>query len=247
MLLSIIVPCFNEEANIEPFAAAVAAAGLDCQYEIVFVDDGSADGTLAKIKELAAGRDSIRYISFSRNFGKESALLAGLRKASGDFVVTIDADLQDSPELLPQMLAAVRSGEYDCAAAFRPDRTGEPPVRSWFARRFYGAMRRFSDVELVDGARDYRMMSRKVVDAILSMPEVNRFTKGIYQWVGFKTKWFPVEYAKRRNGTSKWSFWRLAKYGVDGLLAFSTMPLQAASLLGLACCLLSFAALAGFL
>ena len=231
-LLSIVVPCFNEESGIEPFLEALSSTELPVRTEIVFVDDGSSDGTLARIKEAAAGNPGIKYIAFSRNFGKEAALLAGLRKASGDYVVTMDVDLQDPPSFLPEMFVAVTDGGFDCAATRRADRKGEPPVRSFFARMFYRLMRRYSDVALVDGARDYRMMKRKVVDAVLAMPEVNRFTKGIYQWVGFKTKWISFENAERRTGESKWSFLKLFSYAVDGVLAFTTAPLQIAAAVG---------------
>ena len=203
--LSVVVPCFNEAPCVEAFVRAVRETGLG-GVEFVFVDDGSTDGTLGLVKRLAAGDAAVRYVSFSRNFGKEAALLAGLRKASGRFVVTMDVDLQDPPALLPEMLRAVREEGYDCVATRRTSREGEPPVRSWFARRFYWLMRHFSDVALVDGARDYRMMTRQVVEAILSMPEVNRFTKGIYQWVGFRTKWLAFPNVERTAGETKWSF-----------------------------------------
>lgn len=240
--LSIVVPCFNEEPCVAAFAAAVGAVELPAAKEFVFVDDGSTDGTLAAIKSLAAVSPNVKYVSFSRNFGKESALLAGLRKASGDFVVTMDADLQDPPSLLPEMLAAVLREGYDSAATRRVDRKGEPPVRSFFARLFYRVMRRFSDVAPVDGARDYRLMSRRVVDAVTSLPENNRFTKGIYQWVGFRTKWIAFENVERRAGETKWSFPKLFAYAVDGMLSFSTAPLQIASLVGVFGCAASFAA-----
>lgn len=211
-LLSVICPCYNEASCINPFVDAIRNAIPQGQaYEVVFVDDGSTDETLDLIKSSAkhgiqGGR--LRYVSFSRNFGKESALLAGLKAAKGDVVVTMDVDLQDPPSFLPQMLSDIEGG-YDCVATRRCTRAGEPPIRSWFARRFYSLMKRFSDVELVDGARDYRMMTRKVVDAIVSMPENNRFTKGIYQWVGFKTKWISFENVERIAGETKWSFWKL--------------------------------------
>ena len=202
------------------------------------VDDGSRDNTLAIIKDEVAKRSNIHYVSFSRNFGKESALLAGLRKAKGDIVVTMDVDLQDPPLFLPKMLEGINSG-FECVATRRVTRAGEPPIRSWFARRFYALMKRFSDVELVDGARDYRMMTKKVVDSIISMPENNRFTKGIYQWVGFRTQWLAFENVERVAGETKWSFWKLFKYAIDGILAFTTAPLQVASWLGVATCLVS--------
>ena len=241
--LSVVVPCFNEAPCVEAFVRAVRETGLG-GVEFVFVDDGSTDGTLGLVKRLAAGDAAVRYVSFSRNFGKEAALLAGLRKASGRFVVTMDVDLQDPPALLPEMLRAVREEGYDCVATRRTSREGEPPVRSWFARRFYWLMRHFSDVALVDGARDYRMMTRQVVEAILSMPEVNRFTKGIYQWVGFRTKWLAFPNVERAAGETKWSFRKLFLYSLEGIMAFSTAPLQIASLLGVGCCGFAFLALA---
>ncbi len=241
--LSIVVPCFNEEACVAGFVAAVDEAKVDAELEFVFVDDGSTDRTLALVKELAQADARIRYVSFSRNFGKEAALLAGLCKATGDFVVTMDVDLQDPPTLLPEMLGALREEGFDCAATRRVSRAGEPPIRSWFARRFYWLMRKFSEVDLVDGARDYRMMTRQVVGAIVSLPEVNRFTKGIYQWVGFKTKWIPFANVARCAGETKWSFGKLFLYSLEGIMAFSTLPLQIASLLGLASCGIAFLSL----
>ena len=242
--LSVVVPCFNEESCIRPFVKAVRDALPERAIEFVFVDDGSTDGTLAQIKALAADCPNVHFVSFSRNFGKEAALLAGLRHATGDFVVTMDVDLQDPPGLLPEMLAALESGEFQCAATRRVSRTGEPPIRSWFARLFYWIMSRWSDVEVVDGARDYRMMTRRAVEAVLSLPENNRFTKGIYQWIGFRTKWFVFENVKRMTGETKWSFWKLFAYALDGILAFSTLPLQLTSVLGFSVCVLSLIALA---
>lgn len=243
-LLSIVCPCYNEAVCVNAFVEAIKNSIPHNQpYEIVFVDDGSTDETLATIKELSKQRKGIlRYISFSRNFGKEAALLAGLKGAKGDVVVTMDVDLQDPPSFIPQMLEGIESG-YDCVATRRCTRAGEPLIRSWFARRFYALMKRFSDVELVDGARDYRMMTRKVVDAIISMPENNRFTKGIYQWVGFKTKWIAFENVERVAGETKWSFWKLFRYAMDGILAFTTAPLQIASWLGIICCVGAFISL----
>lgn len=238
--LSIVCPCYNEAACVEAFVAEVGkSVPADVSYEIVFVDDGSSDNTLSLIKQLSQQHPFVHYVSFSRNFGKEAALLAGLRKAKGDAIVTMDVDLQDPPMYLPEMIAGLQDG-YDCVATRRVTRVGEPPIRSWFARRFYALMRMFSDVELVDGARDYRMMSRKVVEAILSMPENNRFTKGIYQWVGFRTKWIAFENVERLAGETKWNFWKLFKYAVDGILAFTTAPLQIASWLGIFSCGFSF-------
>ena len=241
--LSIVVPCCNDEPCIEPFVAAIDAIELPAAKELVFVDDGSQDGTLDVFRRMAASRKDIRYVSFSRNFGKDAALLAGLQSANGDYFVTMDVDLQDPPSLLPQMLEAVRSGRCESVATRRIGRTGEPPIRSFFARLFYRLMRRFSEIELVDGARDYRLMTRRFRDAVLSLPEVNRFTRGIYQWVGFKTEWLEFEHVPRIAGETSWSFCRLVRYACDSLIAFSAFPLRLASFVGLASCGCSFAAL----
>lgn len=237
--LSIVVPCFNEEPCIEAFVRAVDETKLS-DLEFVFVNDGSTDGSLRILRELAKKDVRVHYVSFSRNFGKEAALLAGLRKAQGDLIVTMDADLQDPPSLLPEMVRGIEEEGFDCVATRRMTREGEPPVRSWFARRFYWVMRHFSDVALVDGARDYRMMTRQVVETILSLPEVNRFTKGIYQWVGFDTKWIAFPNVERVAGQTKWSFWKLVRYSLEGILAFSTKPLQVSSILGILCCGFAF-------
>ncbi|GAB6393337.1 MAG: glycosyltransferase family 2 protein [Treponematales bacterium] len=207
--------------------------------EFVFVDDGSTDGTAETLRGLAAQDSRVHFIVFSRNFGKEAALLAGLQKARGAFVATLDADLQDPPALIPQMLEAVASGAFDCAGTRRVTRAGEPVVRSFFARRFYRIMARLADIEVVDGARDFRLMNRRYVDAILSLPERGRFSKGIFPWVGFKTKWFEYENIRRSAGETKWSFWQLFLYSLDGIIAFSAKPLAAASVLGIALFLLS--------
>ena len=238
--LSLVVPAYNESACIDRFVETVFGLGLGNPLEIVFVDDGSEDDTLAKIKAAAAKDGRIRYVSFSRNFGKEAALYAGLGHATGELVVTMDADLQHRPELLAEMARAIEEEGYDCAAACRTTRTGEPALRSWFAHRFYELMRRYSDVDLKDGSMDYRMMTRQVAEAVLSFTESNRFTKGIYQWVGFRTKWIETENVGRVAGETKWSFWSLFAYSVRGILAFSTAPLQLASILGIGCCLLAF-------
>jgi len=241
--LSIVVPCYNDAPCVEPFVAAIDALALPIPREIIFVDDGSLDGTREKVKELARQRADVGYISFTRNFGKEAALLAGLRAAEGDYVVTMDIDLQDPPELLPQMLEAVRSGRCESVATRRSNRKGEPPIRSFFANLFYRLMRRLSEVDLVNGARDYRLMTRRFRDAVLSLPEVNRFTKGIYQWVGFQTEWIEFAHVPRNVGKTSWSFFRLLRYAIDGLLAFSTVPLALASIIGLGCCFSAFVAL----
>lgn len=245
-LLSIIVPCYNEEATVNLFythTSAVCAALEGVEAEFLFVDDGSTDGTLDIVRALAAEHPGVRWLSFSRNFGKEAAMYAGLEHARGDLVAVMDVDLQDPPELLPQLLEAVESGEYDCAAVRRVDRKGEPPIRSWFARQFYKLINKVSRTEIVDGARDFRLMRRQMVDAILRLGEYNRFSKGIFSWVGFRTKWVETVNVERSGGESKWSFFKLLVYALDGIIAFSTAPLAVASVLGLALCVVSFAAI----
>ena len=231
--LSLVVPAYNEAECIERFVETVSALPLANPLEIVFVDDGSTDATLELVKAAARSRDFVRYVSFSRNFGKEAALLAGLAHSTGDLVVTMDADLQHDPALLADMIAAIESGGYDCAAACRVTRTGEPSLRSWLAGRFYSFMSRCSDVTLKDGSMDYRMMTRQVVEAVLSLGESGRFTKGIYQWVGFRTKWLETANVGRTAGATKWNLRSLFLYSLRGMIAFSTMPLQLASALGL--------------
>lgn len=238
--LSIVVPAYNEAACVPKFVETLFGLGLANPLELVFVDDGSTDGTLAEIKSAAAKDARVRYVSFSRNFGKEAALFAGLKAATGELVVTMDADLQHDPALLAEMVKAIEEEGYDCAAACRTTRTGEPKVRSWFAHCFYALMNRYSDVALKDGAMDFRMMTRPVVDAVLSLKEANRFTKGIYEWVGFRTKWLECLNIERADGVSKWNFWSLVAYSGRGVLAFSTAPLQIASVLGIATTLLAF-------
>ncbi len=245
-LLSIIVPCYNEESTVEAFFAHTSAvcAGLEgVEVEYLFIDDGSTDRTLEVIRAVAAGKPGVRWLSFSRNFGKEAAMYAGLEHAKGDWAVVMDVDLQDPPELLPELLEAVRSGECDCAAVRRVDRKGEPPIRSWFARQFYKLINRVSRTEIVDGARDFRLMTRQMVDAILRVGEYNRFSKGIFSWVGFRTKWVETVNVERSGGESKWSFFKLLIYALDGIIAFSTAPLAIASVLGLALCAASFFAI----
>lgn len=245
MLISLVVPCYNEEEALPLFYAEAArvagemAKSHGASFEFIFVDDGSTDGTLAAAKALRARDDRVRYLSFSRNFGKEAAIFAGLQAAKGDYAALLDADLQDPPALLPQMLDALLSGEYDCAATRRTTRKGEPPVRSFFARMFYRLIHRMSDTEIVDGARDFRLMSRRVVDAVLSLGEYNRFSKGIFGWVGFRTKWFSYENIERAAGKTKWSFWKLFRYSIEGIVGFSTAPLAVAALLGLVFCVLA--------
>ena len=244
-LLSIVVPCWNEEAGLARFYAETAAvcAGLEAAVEFIFVDDGSRDGTLAALKELAARDGRVRWLALSRNFGKEAALFAGLEHARGDYVAVMDADLQDPPALLPELLRIVRGGGFDCAAVRRVDRKGEPPIRSWFARQFYRLINKMSRTEIVDGARDYRLMTRQMADAVLRVTEYNRFSKGIFSWVGFRTKWVETENVERAAGESKWSFFKLLVYALDGIIAFSTAPLAVASVLGLVFCVIAFFAI----
>ncbi len=242
-LCSLIVPCYNEEEAIPIYYKTVLPViekMKDLEFEFWFIDDGSSDNTLNVIKELREKDGRVHFVSFSRNFGKEGGLYAGLEHAKGDYIVTMDVDLQDPPELLPEMYDVVKSGEYDCAATRRVDRKGEPPIRSFFARMFYRLINKISKADIVDGARDYRFMSRKMVDSILSMGEYNRFTKGIFGWVGFRTKWIPFENVERCAGETKWSFWKLFVYSLDGIAAFSTAPLSIASIMGILCCGLAF-------
>ena len=234
-MLSLIVPCYNEQEALPFFykETTEVLSQMDCDYEILFVNDGSKDGTLSLIREYAQADPHVIYLSFSRNFGKEAAMYAGFCSARGDYVAVMDADLQDPPSLLPEMLAALKSGEYDSVATRRVSRQGEPPVRSWFARRFYALINKISDADVVDGARDFRLMRREMVDAIVAMGEYNRFSKGIFGWVGFRTKWLPYENRERVAGETKWSFWKLFKYAVDGIINFSQAPLTAMFVLGM--------------
>ena len=248
MLISLIVPCYNEEEAMPLFyqEAARVAAQMEkshgAEFEIIFVDDGSKDGTLRVARELHDADPRVRYVSFSRNFGKEAGIYAGLKAAKGDYVATLDADLQDPPALLPDMLDALLTGDYDCAATRRTTREGEPPVRSWFARMFYRIINKMSDTEIVDGARDFRLMSRRMVDAVLEMSEYNRFSKGIFGWIGFRTCWLPYENVNRVAGETKWNFWKLFKYAIDGIINFSQAPLAFASWFGMFMTVLSFVA-----
>ena len=242
-LLSVIVPCYNEEENVACFYEELMKnrpffekEGLE--VEILYIDDGSRDGTVREVKKLRERDGRVRLISFSRNFGKEAAIYAGLEKSKGDYVVMMDADLQDPPSLLPEMFSHIREG-YDSVATRRVSRKGEPPIRSFFARMFYRLVNHISKTEIVDGARDYRLMTRQVVDAILRMPEYNRFTKGIFGWVGFKTRWMEYENIERAHGETKWSFRKLVRYSVDGMMAFSTKPLALSSILGVICCVIA--------
>ena len=234
--ISIVIPCFNEEEAIPIFyeeTLKVLKTMSLSSFEFVFIDDGSSDRTLEVLKEISAKDKSVHFVSFSRNFGKEAALYAGLSKANGDFISVMDVDLQDPPSLLPKMIEAILKEGYDCAATRRVTRKNEPPVRSFFARKFYKIMGKLSDVPVVDGARDFRLMTKKYKDAVLSLLERNRFTKGIFPWVGFKTKWFAYENVERVAGNTKWSFWKLFLYSIDGIIGFSTKPLAFSAVAGI--------------
>lgn len=246
-LLTVVVPCYNEEEAIpffyEEMLKTIEVFNKDfpsVEFEMLFIDDGSKDKTLKVLREYNERDKRVRYVSFSRNFGKEAGIYAGLDNAKGDYVVIMDADLQDPPSLLPEMFKAVTEEGFDSAATRRVTRKGEPVIRSFFARMFYKLMARISKTEIVDGARDYRIMTRQMVDAILSMGEYNRFTKGIYGWVGFETKWFEYENVERVAGETKWSFWKLFLYSIEGVIGFSTAPLVISSFFGILCMLLAF-------
>jgi len=241
--ISIIVPCYNEEEALPLFKAeitAVAATMPETEFEYIFVDDGSKDGTLGILRQFSDESPQFRYLSFSRNFGKEAALLAGLEAATGDYIAVLDADLQDPPSLLPEMYSSIINEGYDCVATRRVTRKGEPRIRSFFANRFYRFINSISDTKMVDGARDFRLMTRQMIDAILELTEYNRFTKGLFSWVGFNTKWLEYENLPRVAGTTKWSFWSLLFYSMDGIAAFSVKPLALASIMGVIFCLVAF-------
>lgn len=246
--LSVLVPCFNEEENVAEFydqtlgvIQTLMQDGQIRDYEFFFVDDGSHDQTVARVRELRETDPNVSYIAFTRNFGKEAAMLAGMRHCRGDYVVIMDADLQDPPELLPRMFSMLNSGQgYECAATRRTDRTGEPKLRSLFARLFYVLINRICDVEIVDGARDFRLMTRRMVDSILQMKEKNRFSKGLFVWPGYRTCYLEYQNLPRANGETSWSFWKLLKYSVDGITSFSVLPLQISAVMG---CVLSGGAL----
>lgn len=243
-LLSVVVPCYNEEENIPYFYEefiknAPFLKEKDIAWEILYVDDGSKDHTAAEVKKLHESDERVHLLSFSRNFGKEAAMYAGMEKSKGDYVVIMDVDLQDPPSLLPQMIAHLEEG-YDSVATRRVTRKGEPPIRSFFARMFYRMMKRISKTEMMDGARDYRLMTRQMVDAILEMKEYNRFTKGIFGWVGFRTKWLEYENVERVKGETKWNFWKLLLYSIEGITAFSTAPLSFAAVVGVLFCFIAF-------
>lgn len=245
MSISIIVPCYNEEESLPLFYkefCTLPQAIPQEDFELILIDDGSRDKTLSLMKDLARQDPRVKYLSFSRNFGKEAGIYAGLENSRGDYVAIMDVDLQDPPALLPEMYEAVTKEGYDSVATRRVTRKGEPPIRSWFARKFYKLMSRISKTDLVDGARDYRLMNRKFVNAILSMGEYNRFSKGLFGWVGFKTKWLEYENIERAAGETKWSFWSLFVYALDGIMAFSTAPLVLSTVVGILLSLIAFAA-----
>lgn len=244
-LISVVVPCYNEQEVLPLFYDKITEIMGDMvkkyniDYELMFVDDGSKDKTLEKFRELAKLDKKVRYISFSRNFGKESGMYAGLQNSKGDYVVVLDADLQHPPEFIPKMYEFVKGGEFDCATTRRVSRKGESPVRSWFARLFYKIMNKISQTEIVDGAQDFRFMTRHMVDSILSMTEYNRFSKGIFSWVGFKTKYIEYENVERAAGTTSWSFMNLFKYSLEGIMAFSTFPLTISVFFGALFCIIA--------
>lgn len=244
--VSIVVPMYNEQESLGILYQElnrVTDTIKDYEFEYLFVNDGSKDNTLQEIQKLAAADERVHYVSFSRNFGKEAALYAGLSNADGDYIATMDADLQDPPSLLPQMLAMIESQDCDNVATRRVNRKGEPPIRSFFARCFYKLMRRLSNIDIADGARDYRLMSRAMVDSILSVSEYNRFSKGIFAWVGYETKWLEFENVERSAGETKWNFWKLVRYSIDGIINFSNTPLQISSYLGMILTIVSFIAI----
>ena len=241
-LISIVVPCYNEQEVLPLFydeIIRISATLPLVEWEYIFINDGSKDRTLETIKYLRGMDHRIHYVSFSRNFGKEAAIFAGLKRARGDYVVLMDADLQDPPELIEEMYHAVVDENFDCVATRRVTRKGEPLIRSFFARCFYRLINTISKTEFVDGARDYRLMQRQMVNSILEMTEYNRFTKGIFSWVGYRTKWLEYVNVERAAGTTKWSFWKLFQYSVDGIIAFTTAPLAIASVFGMIFCLIA--------
>lgn len=244
--ISIVVPCYNEEESIPIFYEAVKDEAKhleDIELEIIYVNDGSRDKSLEKMKELSKKDGSVHYVGLSRNFGKEAAMYAGLDYATGDYVAIMDVDLQDPPALLPEMLRGIREEGYDCVATRRVSRKGEPPIRSFFARQFYRIMHKISRTDIVDGARDYRLMTRQFVDEFLKLCEYNRFSKGLFGWVGFKTKWLEYENVERVAGETKWSFWKLLLYSIEGIVGFSTAPLAFSAFVGMFFCLVAFVAI----
>lgn len=244
MKISIIVPCYNEQEALPIFYAETKKVldSMEYDYEILFVNDGSRDCTLDILRELGENDKNVSYLSFSRNFGKEAAMYAGFCNVCGDFIAVMDADMQDPPSLLPEMMKILEQGEYDSVATRRVTRKGEPPIRSWFARMFYKLINHISDADIVDGARDFRLMKRSMVEAIIEMKEYNRFSKGIFGWIGFKTYWLPYENVNRVAGETKWNFWKLLKYAIDGVINFSQVPLSMASWFGVIITIVSFIA-----
>lgn len=240
--ISIIVPCYNEEEALPLFYKEVnkVSETMDEEFEFIFVNDGSKDKTLEVIKNLSTLDKRCKYINFSRNFGKESAMYAGLELSTGDYITLMDADLQDPPSLLPKMLKLIKEEDYDSVGTRRVTRKGEPPIRSFFARMFYKIINKMSKVEMVDGARDYRLMTRQMTDAIINLKEYNRYSKGLFSFVGFNTKWLEYENVQRVAGETKWSFWKLFLYAIDGIVAFTTAPLTIAAIMGLIFCLIAF-------
>lgn len=234
-MISLIIPCYNEQESLNILYNEIdkVSQQLDEQCEIIFVNDGSKDDTLKIIRQLAKKDDRVTYVSFSRNFGKEAAMYAGFCNANGEYVAVMDADMQDPPSLLPQMLEILKNGEYDSVATRRSSREGEPPIRSFFAKMFYKIINKISDADIMDGARDFRLMKRDMVDAIVSMSEYNRFSKGIFGWVGFNTYWLEYKNIERVAGQTKWSFWKLFKYSIDGIINFSQLPLALSSWMGI--------------
>ena len=243
-LISVIVPCYNEQEVLHMFydeMSRVAGLMTDYNFEFIFVNDGSRDNTLNICKELAAKDERVKYISFSRNFGKEAGIYAGFEKSKGDLVCMMDADLQDPPALLPEMVKAIEEEGFDSVATRRVTRKGEPPIRSFFARMFYKLMNKISKTEIVDGARDYRLMTRQFVNSLLDLGEYNRFSKGLFGWVGYKTKWLEYENVERAAGETKWSLWKLLLYSIEGIMAFSTVPLAISAVMGILFCAIAFA------
>ena len=246
-LISLIVPCYNEQEVLPIFyeeVSRVTALMSDYDFEFLFVDDGSKDKTLETVKDFAQKDERVKYISFSRNFGKEAAMYAGFCEADGDYVAVMDADLQDPPSLLPEMIKIIKEQGYDSVATRRVTRAGEPKIRSLFARMFYKLINKISDADIVDGARDFRLMKRDMVNAIVNMCEYNRFSKGIFGWIGFKTYWLPFENVERAAGETKWSFWKLFKYSLEGIISFSQTPLNIASWIGILFTIMSFVGVA---
>lgn len=243
-LISVVVPCLNEQETVPIFYNEICKIAdkmsRQALFELIFVDDGSSDDTLNAVKSLNKKDDRVRYVSFSKNFGKEAAIFAGLEKSRGDYVAIMDVDLQDPPQMLTDMYYGVTQEGYDCVATKRVSRKGESKIRSFFARKFYAVINKISKTEIIDGARDYRLMTRQMVNAVLSVKEYNRFSKGIFSWVGFKTKWLEYENVERVAGKTSWSFWGLFLYALEGIIAFSTVPLSIASIFGCVLCMLAF-------